>query len=73
MGILISVMGRKVERCLGYLADRAGFGPVAVFLELEKVNEAFEIRYKNMKTGDLPEESQQKLSCLCKKLLKYTQ
>lgn len=71
IGLAFSFVGRNIERCLGNLADRAGFGPVAVYLDLERINES--LRLYNMDKVSFQPSMRRHTSSLCKKLLAYTQ
>lgn len=62
--------GRKVERCLGRLAQRAGYGPDAVSLRIRQI--ARDLSYSSG-TGRQSTKVQKALSELCRRLLHYAQ
>lgn len=72
LGIAISYVGRRVERCLGTIAHRFGCGPIAVYLELSRIEDDYELWLYSAGIKMLPYATKVRSSYLCRRLLEYT-
>lgn len=75
LGKIYMSLGRKVERLLSNMADRAGYGPAAVYRELMRIhgNDAFCYSDGELDEDRMPDSVKLHYTRQCGRLLSYTQ